>query len=214
MMAQARRWLNNEQRKEDNGGITWQGFKELFAWTKAAATATTEPSLMSRLSAEAEQAKERFYAELENARKDQDRRHGVRDWWARAPSLFERTGVKRDKGWAVRDGRFQYGLSGSLHPLKQTKNGRPFKKCLIRFRSLICCNDLRKNGTYPLDQASSSSAAPSAYGFSAVWPTRLAERPDLHPYHRRHCLDPSVEQELGCWKPCCRLERVRKKEHG
>ena len=60
MMAQARRWLNNEQRKEDNGGITWQGFKELLAWTKAAAIATTQPSLMSRLSAEAEQAKERF----------------------------------------------------------------------------------------------------------------------------------------------------------
>lgn len=79
MMAQARRWLNNEQRKEDNGGITWQGLKELFAWTKAAATATTQPSLMSRLSAEAEQAKYRFYAKLETARKDQDRRHDVRD---------------------------------------------------------------------------------------------------------------------------------------
>ncbi|KAL8878862.1 MAG: hypothetical protein Q9192_008358 [Flavoplaca navasiana] len=100
MMAQARRWLNNEQRKEDNGGITWQGFKELFAWTKAAAKASPGASLTTRMSADAEQGKERFCAELEAARKEQDRRHGVRDWWARAPSLFERTGVKRDKGWA------------------------------------------------------------------------------------------------------------------
>ncbi|KAL8890509.1 MAG: hypothetical protein Q9215_002370 [Flavoplaca cf. flavocitrina] len=99
MMAQARRWLNNEQRKEDSGGVTWQGFKELFAWTKAAATATTQPALVSRLSAEAEQAKELFYAELENARIEQDRRHGVRDWWVRAPSFFERTGIKRNKEW-------------------------------------------------------------------------------------------------------------------
>ncbi|KAL9022962.1 MAG: hypothetical protein Q9180_008468, partial [Flavoplaca navasiana] len=100
MMAQARRWLNNEQRKEDSGGITWQGFKELFAWTKAAAKASPGTSVTTRMSAEAEQAKERFCAELEAARMEQDRKHGVRDWWARAPSLFERTGVKRDKGWA------------------------------------------------------------------------------------------------------------------
>ncbi|KAL9627431.1 MAG: hypothetical protein Q9204_006570, partial [Flavoplaca sp. TL-2023a] len=97
MMAQARRWVNNEQRKEDNGGVTWQGFKELFAWTKAAAKASPGTSLTTRMSADAEQAKERFYAELENARKDQDRRHGVRDWWVRAPSFFERTGIKRNK---------------------------------------------------------------------------------------------------------------------
>ncbi|KAL8680960.1 MAG: hypothetical protein Q9186_002860 [Xanthomendoza sp. 1 TL-2023] len=90
---QAGRWLNNEQRKEDKGGITRQGFRDLFAWAK---TMNREEQPMT---ADAEEAKCRYLKELEAATEEQGGRRGGRDWWTIAPSWSERTGEPRDKTW-------------------------------------------------------------------------------------------------------------------
>lgn len=93
-MTQARRWLKDEQRKDDNGGFTWQGFIDLFQWTE---TMACGDRLMSRMTADAEKAKERLHEEFEAAWKEHESRHSLQDWWARGPTWLERTGVKRDK---------------------------------------------------------------------------------------------------------------------
>ncbi|KAL8675980.1 MAG: hypothetical protein Q9224_007341 [Gallowayella concinna] len=90
---QAGRWLNNEQRKEDKGGISKQGFRDLFAWAKHM-DLPDQP-----MTADAEEAKCRYLHELENAKKEQQGRRGDRDWWAVVPSWSERTGEPREKTW-------------------------------------------------------------------------------------------------------------------
>ncbi|KAL8788316.1 MAG: hypothetical protein Q9213_001713 [Squamulea squamosa] len=93
-MVQARRWLGNEQRKEDRGGISKQGFQDLFAWARQSELSWDGPVAgRGEMTADAVEARARFRAEWENARKQQDRKNGVRDWWTYAPSLKERTGV-------------------------------------------------------------------------------------------------------------------------
>lgn len=91
---QARRWLKDKQRKDDSGGFTWRGFIDLFQWTE---TMACGDRLMSRMTADAEQAKEHFLEELKAARKEHDWRRSVQNWWANGPTWLERTGVKRDK---------------------------------------------------------------------------------------------------------------------
>lgn len=87
--------MMNEQRKEDKGGITQEGFYALSAWSK-------EPAGGGRitLAPDAEQGKDRFMAEWEAASKEQERSNGLVDWWKKEPSYQERTGKPRpDREW-------------------------------------------------------------------------------------------------------------------
>ncbi|KAL8750138.1 MAG: hypothetical protein Q9199_007258 [Rusavskia elegans] len=86
-MGQLRRWMMNEQRKEDKGGITQEGFYALSAWSK-------EPAGGGRitLASDAEQGKDRFMADWEAALKEQGTSNELVDWWKREPSYQERTG--------------------------------------------------------------------------------------------------------------------------
>ncbi|KAL8770205.1 MAG: hypothetical protein Q9209_004047 [Squamulea sp. 1 TL-2023] len=93
-MGQARRWLGNEQRKEDQGGISKKGFQDLFAWARQSELFWDGPLAgRGEMTEDAVEARSRFRAEWENAQKQQNRKKGLRDWWAYAPSLKERTGV-------------------------------------------------------------------------------------------------------------------------
>ncbi|CAO1599746.1 hypothetical protein XANCAGTX0491_003461 [Xanthoria calcicola] len=86
-MAQLRRWMMNEQRKEDKGGITQEGFYALSAWSKE-----PEGGGGVTLAPDAEQGKDRFMAEWEAASQEQGSSSGLEDWWMKEPSYKERTG--------------------------------------------------------------------------------------------------------------------------
>lgn len=87
--------MMDEQRKEDKGGITQDGFYALSAWSKE-----PEGGGGVTLAPDAEQGKDRFMAEFEAASEEQGLSSGLLDWWKRAPSLRERTGKPRpDKEW-------------------------------------------------------------------------------------------------------------------
>ncbi|KAL8705608.1 MAG: hypothetical protein Q9201_001295 [Fulgogasparrea decipioides] len=84
-MKQFRRWLNNEQRKLDSGGITKQGTEDLMRWTKnpkyfVEKLSVTEEGKIMEPSAAA--ARDRFQSEKFDARMEQGLDEGLpKDWW-------------------------------------------------------------------------------------------------------------------------------------
>ncbi|KAL8647831.1 MAG: hypothetical protein Q9226_006269 [Calogaya cf. arnoldii] len=86
-MCQLRRWMMNEQKKEDKGGMTQPDFYALSAWSR-------QPEVGGQVTLEpdAEQGKNRFMAEWEAAAEEQGLDMDLEDWWEKVLSYQERTG--------------------------------------------------------------------------------------------------------------------------
>ncbi|KAL8673316.1 MAG: hypothetical protein Q9168_002240 [Polycauliona sp. 1 TL-2023] len=89
-MGYMRRWMMNEMRREDKGGISQQAWYALSKWSR-------EPENGGKITLEpdAEAAKDRFMAEWDAATVQQGKNNRLENWWARVPSYAERTGEPR-----------------------------------------------------------------------------------------------------------------------
>ncbi|KAL8788315.1 MAG: hypothetical protein Q9213_001712 [Squamulea squamosa] len=83
-MVQARRWLANERRKLDKGGLTAEGVDEFIKWTRQGDGYDWTPVEQC---ANANTAINRFLNELCEAQQAQEKESGLKDWWTVEPAL-------------------------------------------------------------------------------------------------------------------------------
>ncbi|KAL8924819.1 MAG: hypothetical protein Q9172_002534 [Xanthocarpia lactea] len=81
-MMQARRWLDNEQRKLDKGGLTPKGVEDFVRWTRLGSGYGWTPTEQCE---NANIAIKRFLDELKAAQQARGNDSGLRDWWVIEP---------------------------------------------------------------------------------------------------------------------------------
>ncbi|KAL8842299.1 MAG: hypothetical protein Q9176_002688 [Flavoplaca citrina] len=95
---QARRWLENERRKIDRGGLTPLGIEHFTKWTR---NGDLQNFTAARQCSNANVAIERFLNEKRSVQKAQGKDIGGKDWWAGTPRLPRSKRQKWAKGKAV-----------------------------------------------------------------------------------------------------------------
>lgn len=95
---QARRWLENERRKIDRGGLTPLGIEHFNKWTR---NGDLQNFTAARQCSNANVAIERFLNEKWSVLQAQGKDIGVKDWWAKTPHLPRSKHQKWAKGKAV-----------------------------------------------------------------------------------------------------------------
>ncbi|KAL8770206.1 MAG: hypothetical protein Q9209_004048 [Squamulea sp. 1 TL-2023] len=83
-MVQARRWLANERRKLDKGGLTAEGVDDFIKWTRQGYGYDWTPIEQC---ANANTVISRFLSELREAQQAQKKESGLKDWWTVEPAL-------------------------------------------------------------------------------------------------------------------------------
>ncbi|KAL9036797.1 MAG: hypothetical protein Q9180_004090, partial [Flavoplaca navasiana] len=95
---QARRWLENERRKIDRGGLTPLGIEHFTKWTR---NGDLQNFTAARQCSNANVAIERFLNEKRSVQQAQGKDIGAKDWWAGTPRLPRSKRQKWAKGKAV-----------------------------------------------------------------------------------------------------------------
>ncbi|KAL8915317.1 MAG: hypothetical protein Q9171_000187 [Xanthocarpia ochracea] len=95
-MMQVRRWLDNEQRKLDKGGLTEKGVEDFIRWTRLGSGYGWMPTEQCE---NANIAIKRFLDEMKAAQQARGNDSGLRDWWVieppRSRSLRKKWAKKR-----------------------------------------------------------------------------------------------------------------------
>ncbi|KAL8720606.1 MAG: hypothetical protein Q9181_007884 [Wetmoreana brouardii] len=89
MIKQARRWLGNEHRKWDCGGLTNRGTEDFWEWTRTPSESFPGPH-GNWMEATGLAARQRFEGEKVAAQQKQGRIKGLEDWWKLVPSSGKR----------------------------------------------------------------------------------------------------------------------------
>ncbi|KAL8849231.1 MAG: hypothetical protein Q9221_005761 [Calogaya cf. arnoldii] len=103
---QARRWLANEQRKMDRGGLTHEGITDFIEWSWGD---NLDNFTAAEQCKKANFAIERFLREKKGALQAQGRKVGAKDWWPSAPSVP--TSIRSK--WAKAKGKENQAMEGS-----------------------------------------------------------------------------------------------------